>query len=383
MSEFPHSALTQNMLTPSVFTIIGQSLFPIEMCMDTDLRNTVWFEYMCIDATCLHSTLWATQSFFDLMSCPYPSKRSMLHESKTLALLQHRLARDDDESISDITIAVVVILVLNTALAGEIKTAVKHMTGLARMVSMRGGLSAMKNNVQLETKICRADLCIAMATGAAPLLFSTTNVNWNRLLAAADDERWTLPKELAVSAIDVKLVDLWADLRCFTVLANLAFQTGRKLNPEVFQEILTSVVYRAMLLEVSPHPLIRVLHLGILAFCSTVFLQGDKIKARFVYLAKQLLKVIVAVGDDEKDTFGVVKLWCLIVTGLSVSTNADEDWLIPQLRSQIQREGSSSWKEVRTLLKTCLWIDALHDKEGKRLYDQVMIEGPLAINRVS
>jgi len=366
-------ALVRGILTFSGFTIIGQALFPIEMCMKVDLRNTIWFEYMCIDAACLHLTLWATQSYFDSMSRTCPSKWSMLHESKTLSLLQHRLTLNNHESISDITIAIVVVLVLNTALAGNLRTAITHMAGLSRMVSMRGGLRAFKHSVQLETKICRADLYIAMATGRAPLFFNATSVKWSRLLAATDDEQWGLPEELSTLAMDVNLTDLWADLKCFTILANLAFQTGRKLNPEVFQEILTSVTYRAMLLKGSSQSVMRVLHLGILAFCSIVFLQADRMKTRFEHLTKQLREAIDGAEDDEQDALRLVKVWCLFNIGLSAVTDADNEWLLPYLRSEVQKQGAKSWSEVRNLLKKFLWIDALHDNDGKRLHDRISV----------
>jgi hypothetical protein len=360
------------MLTVLVFTVIGQALFPIELCVGIDMRKTIWFDFMYIDAVCLHSTIWATQSYLDLMSHTVPSKRSLIHQSKTLNLLQSRLTQDGQESISDRTIAVVVVLVLNTALAGDLKSAVKHMTGLALMVSMRGELEAFKNNMQLENKICRADLSIAMATGRAPLLVCAVDVNWSRMLADVDDKRWALPDGLSTLPIDIKLLDLWADLKCFTVLANLAFQTGRKLKPEVLQETLTSVMYRAALLDVSPHPVICALHLGILAFCSTVFLQANGLKARLGHLTKQLRQGIYAMDDTEQDTPRVVKLWCLVFTGLSTVTNPDEEWFLPHVRDQAKREGAKSWNQLRPLLKKFLWIDALHDRDGKVLYNRAM-----------
>ena len=42
------------------------------------------------------------------------------------------------------------------------------------------------------------------------------------------------------------------------------------------------------------------------------------------------------------------------------------------LRFQVEEEGIKSWTELKALLKTFLWIDALHDKEAKKFYDRVV-----------
>jgi hypothetical protein len=342
--------------------------------MDIDLRNTVWLEYMYMDPLNLHSTLWTTQSYFDWTSRGAPSKRSMVHESKTLALLQHRITQGSPNPISDNTIAVVVALVLTKALVGELKTAFTHMAGLARMVSMRGGVRAFQSNAQLQIKVCRADLCIAISSGQPPLFLSPTDINLGRILAATDDERWTLPKELKTLPIDAKLADLWTDFKCFAVLANLAFQTGHKLDPVVFQEMLTNVMYHATLLDVKSSPFARVLHLSLLAFGATVFLQANGVKTRLEHLADQLRLALCSLDYDEPDILSEIKLWGLFVTGISAVTDEDDKWLLPRLRSQIQKNGAGTWREVRTTLRNSLWIDSIHDRDGKKLYDRAFID---------
>jgi len=339
-----------------------------------DLRNTVWLEYMYIDAMYLQSTLWAAQSYFDWVARSGPSKQSMLHESKTLDLLQSRLALKDRESISDSTIAVVLVHVLIPALIGDLKMAIAHMAGLARMVSMRGGLSALQDNMHLQGKVCRADLCIALATSRPPHLFSATDVKWDRILAEADDDRWALPREIRALRKDAKVTNLWADFKCFTALANLAFQSDRKLKPEMFQDMLTSVMYRTMLLDLSSQSTPRLLHMGMLAFGATVFLQAHGVKARFENMSRRLREAICATDvDNGQDALHEIKLWSLFVMKLSAVTNEDDDWIVPRLRAQIRKNGAGSWKEVRSALKKSLWIDAIHDEDGEALYFRAIV----------
>jgi hypothetical protein len=103
-----------------------------------------------------------------------------------------------------------------------------------------------------------------------------------------------------------------------------------------------------------------------------VFLQADRIKIRFQHLGHQLRNAICAVDDHEQETSGMVILWCLLVTGLPAITELDEAWFMPLLIKQVRNEGAKSWDEMRNILKTFLWIDALHDKEGKKLYNQAL-----------
>lgn len=56
---------------------------------------------------------------------------------------------------SDSTICVVVCLVTTSALVGDYEAAKKHMVGLSKMVELRGGLGAFKENGQVQLKLCR------------------------------------------------------------------------------------------------------------------------------------------------------------------------------------------------------------------------------------
>jgi len=97
-----------------------------------------------------------TQAYFDWITRQDQSEASMRHMSKTLQLLQHRLS-DSRLAVADTTIAVVVCLVVMSALIGNHDTATKHMVGLHKMVLLRGGERVLKENSQIQMKVCRYD----------------------------------------------------------------------------------------------------------------------------------------------------------------------------------------------------------------------------------
>jgi hypothetical protein len=143
------------MLTSApVFTVLGQAMYPIELCLTFDLRKLFLVEYLAVDALYCHSVLWMTQAYFDGLRGHEYSSIEIHHAHQTLVMLQQRL--DDSRfATSDSTICVVLSLVNMTALIGNHEASRKHMMGLCKMVEMRGGVRAFTENSQIQLKICR------------------------------------------------------------------------------------------------------------------------------------------------------------------------------------------------------------------------------------
>lgn len=138
----------------TVCTILKTSLYPVEMCVDFEPINSFWFQYLSKDAAYLHSSLWATQSYFDWLQGRPASSMAMIHQGKALGLLREKLNKSAPDG-SDMTLAVVVTLVMMTGLVGDLAAAKTHMAGLHRMIMLRGGLCVLKENRQLQIKACR------------------------------------------------------------------------------------------------------------------------------------------------------------------------------------------------------------------------------------
>lgn len=149
------------------FTVVGQALHPIELCVMFDMKNSIWVEYLAIDALYCHSVLWTTQAYFDWLKGSERSHVQTQHTNATLVLLQQRLI-DRQRATSDVTICVVVCLVMMTALAGDLESSRKHMAGLQKMVELRGGVRAFMENGHIQVKICRYVSTPLEATSEVP-----------------------------------------------------------------------------------------------------------------------------------------------------------------------------------------------------------------------
>ena len=129
-------------------------MYPISIFIQFDMENSIWLEYLAQSAAFMHCSLFITQAYLDWCAKDEYGREAMRHLTKTLRLLQESLA-DPDSATSDATIAVVQALVTVADLLGDMDLAEKHLQGLYRLVSLRGGLSFLAQNKQLQIKVCR------------------------------------------------------------------------------------------------------------------------------------------------------------------------------------------------------------------------------------
>ena len=64
-----------------------------------------------------------------------------------------------------------------------------------------------------------------------------------------------------------------------------------------------------------------------------------------------------------------LRLWLLMVGGTTLCTATDNTWLQPLLEADMEAAGISSWPQMQATLNSFLWINLLHDKAAKSLYD--------------
>ncbi|OKL62671.1 hypothetical protein UA08_01177 [Talaromyces atroroseus] len=359
------------------FAVLNQSLYPIEVCVAFDPAPSVYFEYLQRDALFLHSALWTAQSYFDCIQGFQVSERALFHECKAINQVQKRL-NYPQTAVNDATIAVVVNFVLTTALVGHFSTAKKHMAGLYQLLKLRGGLRQLKGNSQLQIKICRADLSVALLNGDRPLLLSDSN-NWKPFLADVADTEF-LKRHFQSFTLDRRLANTGTDLRRFCDSANMAFITSSKIDGPLFQETLISVQYRLITLKFNENgdekegSLNEAFRLALLAFSTTVFLQLRGIKIRFSLLSAQLKDALLSqVVWADLRKMETVSLWVLFVAAIVAVTDEDDVWLVSLMNERLRgTESFISWHKVRSILKDFMWIGEIHDEDGKAVYSRMV-----------
>lgn len=206
----------------------------------------------------------------------------------------------------------------------------------------------------------RADLTLAVQMDVPPVFFST--VSWEPYIAKIyDANRHGFPITIT---LDMKLGNLWADMKEFTRSANLAFQTRQKMDPVLFQEVLISVVYRLLLLDPSQDSLPTSLHLGLLALTANVFLRTSQQLVHFEKIFTRLRTSIKSQTLRHPDVLQF-KLWLLFIAHFEGKGNIELD---TETRETLGALRITSWDETREVLKQYLWIGALHDDGVKKAF---------------
>lgn len=116
-----------------------------------------WLEPVLSDIACFHFTMFISKMYLDYLEGQTDNtQKALAHHTKALTALQRRLSAGNiDISTSDSTILTVVGLTTAALAFGDADIARKHMGGLHKMVTLRGGLSAFSHDKKLQKKLCR------------------------------------------------------------------------------------------------------------------------------------------------------------------------------------------------------------------------------------
>ncbi|KAK0704876.1 hypothetical protein B0H67DRAFT_603885 [Lasiosphaeris hirsuta] len=372
------------------FTSLKQAIYPVEVCMEADLDTSQWVYYLAYDKAYVYSVLFTTRAFFDYIRDQTIGHEAIAYLQNSLEFLRLNLA-DRDAQTSDSTIAVVLSLALMSDLIGDSKSAEAHLKGLYQMVKLRGGIKALRTNSQLQKKVCRTDLQFSLSTGKRTVFFAdSTTMSWSPFIAKDRKESSKLAMHQAYPhSLDQRLLNVWLDLQEFSRSANIAFQTGRKIPGALFQEAVTSALYRLIALQYdySDTTPVRdtIMRLGMLAFSTTTFLQIQGLPADnnkdLSAKARTFLRLPPTAEQQqfEKEAleeFLKLKLWFLFVAYITIlSRLGDEDLIVAHVAKIVASLGLNSWRGVREILLDHMWIDWLDFCRSKA---QVLLAKALA-----
>ena len=135
------------------FTYLKDAMYPIGRYSLFDDANAYWFHWTQVDLAYLHSIL-CTASFFHDSLAGWSSKRTQFHSYRMVHELNKRLV-DEKAALSDSTITVVMAMALTAECFGDIEAAHMHIVGLKRLIGLRGGVEALSNKPQLQSKLYR------------------------------------------------------------------------------------------------------------------------------------------------------------------------------------------------------------------------------------
>ncbi|KAF2096424.1 hypothetical protein NA57DRAFT_42123, partial [Rhizodiscina lignyota] len=369
------------------------TMYPLEFRVASKQSELSWFEPIWNDSACLHFTLSIAKRYLDFVrGKKEDSKAALAHFGKTLSILQQRLASDNDPATSDSIILVVFGLTMAANALGEFGISLQHLKGLHTMITLRGGLSAFAGKRQLQAKICRqvaslpssADLGVALGVGCKPL-FSSDGFLWNSCVAsqgntsisrlnALDPDHLICDSALGhfLESLDTRLCLVWEGLSEFVRAANIATQCNFTIDGELYQEVMLSIHYRLIDLHFDSCNVNETIRLALLAFSSTLFLQWRGIKTRYEHLAQSLKSALSLLRHTTWAIPIHFSLWLYTIGAVSVFNEDEQAWFQPDLTEVLRAMRLKHWDEVRSSLKSILWVSALHDAPAKQIVEAAL-----------
>ncbi|KAI8962997.1 hypothetical protein F5Y11DRAFT_173086 [Daldinia sp. FL1419] len=362
---------------------LKDGMHPLELNLAPGRTDGSWLEPICSDAACFHFTIFVAMIYGDSMrGRDGTNKTALAHFIKALGLLQERIASLEYGLLtSDSTILVVVGLAMTSTATGDLEVALRHMKGLHQIVALRGGISAFRMDKQLQLKILRADLGVALTTGHKPLFFSE-DIPWGSYISRCEREVYFEDLELSkntaladirhfINGLDTRLRHIWDDICQVVRAANIAIQCRLSLDIEIYQETMVSIHYRLLGLYFNANDVNEAIRLILLMFASSFFLQWRGAKTNYVYLSRHLKEVLLAHSTNSIPAGLLV--WIYVVYTILDCNRDNQVWLQRSLAQVLQVANLKSWNDTRSILNSIVWLGKLHDFSAKRTVEESLL----------
>ena len=322
---------------------------------------------MLFDDAFFHSILLATYALHDFMMRRPLAKTSRFHLGQTLSLLNEKLS-DDKAYLLDSTIYVMLCLTVMAGIFGDYAATSAHISGLQRIVHLRGGIDYLRVQPKLHFKLGSVDLVWCLTFGGEPR-FLASPVTWDAFFIGPFPTTDNLiTQSSSKEPLDSRFLTAFRDLQYLSALVNAHHEKNTRLRADMFQPAFSSIQARLLRLKdmLSDRPS-ECICLGALAFLSTTFqLPGRRLP--YTYLARRLRSCYEAIEGSIPELEDL-SLWLLIVCGISVF-DVDKSWVRASWKAIVQP--SLSWEEARRCLQSVMWIGCLHDELGKEAFTALM-----------
>ncbi|KAI1337223.1 hypothetical protein F5Y15DRAFT_426158 [Xylariaceae sp. FL0016] len=136
--------------------------------------NGNWFDSIQVDDAATHAFLAMIAAMHNSLAQWHDYSTFDFHRLQAIKSINKRLnleGKNSDTPVSEGVIVAVALLVNNEAFTGSISTAAAHMSGLKRMVDLRGGIiEGFKHSTMLQRALAWSDFSYATAANQ-PLMF--------------------------------------------------------------------------------------------------------------------------------------------------------------------------------------------------------------------
>jgi hypothetical protein len=224
--------------------------------------------------------------------------------------------------------------------------------------------------------LLRADLSYALLFGLRPRLFRE-GIQWDSFTADRGLIQCTHQTHDAFTetTIDGRLHNILRELHAFSCISNLAYQTTRKFSPDIYNEMMISILYRLTHLSFKSNSLHEAIRTGLLAFSSTIFIQRHFMKQPYDNLLNLYTNAVLQICEyTDSDVSVPIALWLAMLSHVIEHTElSPADWRSVWLDKVVLRAGIDLWSPARELLRSKAWVDFIHDRIGKQVFEAAIL----------
>lgn len=229
----------------------------------------------------------------------------------------------------------------------------------------------------LANAVCRCDLGMALQSGADPVFFDGScpldafiEFPSLRPFLIPDTEEDTRKRpDTFPEDVDASLSQIWSVLAEFVCVIRHARKSGQLVSTMTFLELVASVMYRLVRLRFEVGSFDETIRLGMLCFMCSSCIHWRSLGLSYTYLRAAFQETLSRPRKCEIPPRLLV--WLLVVGAISAFEAIDDRWLEPLLLTNIEACKIDSWGDMQRLLDSFLWIDFVHDRDGKLLYDSI------------
>jgi len=139
--------------------------------------------------------------------------------------------------------------------------------------------------------------------------------------------------------------------------------------------MMISILYRLTHLSFKSDPLREAMRCGLLAFASAMFMQRHFMGQPYDHLLNLYSSTLFRLRKATDIDLPVsIALWLTMLSHVVAHKEPSrEDWRTVWLDEAISRAGIDSWFQAREILKSVVWIDFIHDRPGKKVFELAML----------
>jgi hypothetical protein len=189
------------------------------------------------------------------------------------------------------------------------------------------------------------------------------------------------PRECTISISSKELRTIWDTLSSFCAFVNRANIEQQKISKELFLDVMASVMYQLSNMAHLPGSSDEPFRLAMLVFSTQTFLQWRDLRMPMNWLISEYMSLMVRTTlQDTALTDPWASLWMMTILRLALPSAPSEESELLDVRlvSILNTCNMGDWDGVKICLGSYLWIDIICDKPGRRMFERICAQRPLA-----